>query len=73
MRVADRALCLIIEDVHTIESPIVLDIFDSFLDSVPSGSHVVLTSRAPPSIRTARRLVAGEITRGGRRRPRVHR
>ena len=62
MRGADRPLCLIIEDVHTIGSPVVLEVFDYFLDSVPSGSHVVLTSRTVPSIRTARRLVAGEIT-----------
>ena len=46
MRSADRPVCLIIEDVHTIVSPIVLDVFDYFLDSVPPGSHVVLTSRS---------------------------
>ena len=59
--------CLIIEDVHTIVTPSVLDIFDLFLDSVPSGSHVVLTSRAPPGIRTTRRLLGGEITEVGPR------
>ena len=65
VRAADQAVCLIIEDVHTIVTPSVLDIFDLFLDSVPSGSHVVLTSRAPPGIRTTRRLLGGEITEVG--------
>ena len=65
MRSADRPVCLIIEDVHTLVSSIVLDVFDYFLDSVPPGSHVVLTSRTAPGIRTARRLLGGEITTVG--------
>jgi LuxR family maltose regulon positive regulatory protein len=55
-------LTLVIDDVHEIKSPDLLVQLTSFLDQLPSGTHVVLISRHDPQLGLHRRRLEGQLS-----------
>jgi LuxR family transcriptional regulator, maltose regulon positive regulatory protein len=55
-------LTLVIDDVHEIKSPDLLIQLTSFLDQLPSGTHIVLISRHDPQLGLHRRRLEGQLS-----------
>jgi LuxR family transcriptional regulator, maltose regulon positive regulatory protein len=63
LRRVDRPLVVVLDDIHVIDDPTTLDILDTVVDNVPSGSTVVLIGRRDPGVSLGR-LWAEDRVRG---------
>ena len=54
-------LTLVLDDFHCIESPLVLDLMNVFLDHIPPSVRIVLITRAEPALALARRRANNQL------------
>lgn len=67
LRYAPREVCLVLDDVHAVPAGSAgAALLDEIAELLPLNAHLVLSGRTRPSIRLARRQVAGEVEVLGR-------
>ena len=59
LRVADRRVVVIIDDVHLIETGSLAEMLSAFLSAVPGTAHVVVSGRGTRRLPLARRRIVG--------------
>lgn len=59
---ADGSLILVLDDYHLITHPAIHDALNFWLDYLPPGLHLILTTRTDPPLGLPRRRARGELT-----------
>lgn len=59
---SDQPVSLILDDFHLLQNPLLLDALNLFLDHLPAGIRVVMTSRDEPPLMLPRRRAMGQVT-----------
>jgi len=54
---------LVLDDLHLISNPDVMQDLSFFIDYLPAGMHLISISRAAPELKLAKRRIAGHILR----------
>lgn len=58
---SNKQVCLILDDYHLAESPIICDHLAYFVNHLPSNAHLVISSRYKPSFPTSRLKMQKEL------------
>jgi LuxR family maltose regulon positive regulatory protein len=65
MNRSDDPLTLVLDDFHFLKNTLLLSLFNTFLDHLPSSIRVVLTSRDLPELNLSRRRANGQLVELG--------